>query len=89
MYVLGAVFDAFQSYEIPFYLAGGFLVVSAFVSFLVPYVKKYAPEKKVLQPRLFGGYLEDIPEDAESILESPEAGEHNGIEKFDQIESSV
>jgi len=63
-------------------------VVSAFISFLIPCVKKYAPEKKVLQPHLYRGYLEDIPEAAES---SPNDSSEldKGKENSDQIESRV
>jgi hypothetical protein len=78
------VFDAFQSYDIPFFLAGGFLVISAMISFLVPCVRRYAPEKKVLTAQVYGGYLEDIPEAAEST--------HNNsteLETTEQVESCV
>jgi cyanate permease len=31
--VAGSVFDATQSYDVPFYMAGGFLILASFVSF--------------------------------------------------------
>ena len=41
-------------------------MISAVISFLVPFVRRFAPEKKILEPQVYGGYLEDIPEAAES-----------------------
>ena len=31
--VAGAVFDATQSYDVSFYMAGGFLILASFISF--------------------------------------------------------
>jgi cyanate permease len=31
--VAGSVFDATQSYDVPFYMAGGFLILASLVSF--------------------------------------------------------
>lgn len=82
----GAVFDQFQSYDISFYLAGGFLVLSAAISFMVPLVTRCAPEKPILQPPAqSGGFLEDIPEAAESNTNSGDLE----TEKFDQVESCL
>jgi len=82
----GAVFDKFQTYDVPFWLAGGFLIISASISFLVPCVSKYAPPKPMLEPKTpFGGYLEDIPEGAES---SSSHGSEE-YEKCDQVESCL
>ena len=38
----GAVYDATQSYDIPFYMAGAFFGVSAITSFLAPVMKRCA-----------------------------------------------
>jgi len=84
----GAVYDAFQKYDIPFFLAGGFFITSSFISFLVPLVTKFAPPKTILQPPVpQGGYLEDIPEGAESYNNSDDLDEED--EKLDQVESSL
>lgn len=34
------MFDATNSYDIPFYMAGGFLVISSFISFLAPVIRR-------------------------------------------------
>jgi len=47
-------------------------------------MRRFAPEKKILEPQIYGGYLEDIPEAAEST--------HNNsteLETCDQVESRV
>ena len=31
--VAGTVYDATQSYDVPFYMAGGFLILASFISF--------------------------------------------------------
>lgn len=87
----GALYDTFKSYEIPFWVAGGFLITSAAISFMVPCVTRFAPDKKVLQPPLYQvGYLEDIPEAAESSHNnSGELDDNEKKEKFDQVESSL
>jgi hypothetical protein len=88
LYVVGAVYDSFQKYDIPFFLAGGFLMMASFISFLVPYVTRFAPPKIILQPPVHhGGYLEDIPEDAESYNNSDDFDEED--EKMDNVESTL
>ena len=42
---LGSVFDMTQSYDIPFWLAGGFLFVSSGISFMVPAVRRYIKKR--------------------------------------------
>ncbi|ODM93665.1 Monocarboxylate transporter 7 [Orchesella cincta] len=84
----GAVFDSFKSYDVSFYLAGGFLLISAAISFMIPLVNRCAPEKPLLQPPSQpGGFLEDIPEAAESNTNSGDLDESE--EKYDQVESSL
>ncbi|CAL8110736.1 unnamed protein product [Orchesella dallaii] len=83
----GAVFDNFKSYDVSFYLAGGFLLISAAISFMVPLVTRCAPEKPLLEPPSQpGGFLEDIPEAAESNTNS---GDFEESEKYDQVESCL
>lgn len=36
----GAVFDATNSYDIPFFMAGGFFAISAATSFMAPLLKR-------------------------------------------------
>lgn len=85
----GALYDTFENYSIPFWVAGGFLIVSAAISFMVPFITRFAPEKKVLQPLLYQvGYLEDIPEAVESHNTSGELDEKK-LKEFDQVESSL
>lgn len=42
----GSVFDMTQSYDVPFWLAGIFLFISAGVSFMVPFVRRYLKRKE-------------------------------------------
>jgi len=57
------LFDTFQNYDVPFWVAGCFFILSSLISFLVPCVAKFAPPKKILQPPVYSvGYLEDIQE---------------------------
>lgn len=68
-------------------MAGGFLIISAIISFLVPLVTRCAPEKPVLQPPTQpGGFLEDIPEAAESNTNS---ADFETDSKYDHVESSL
>lgn len=41
LFVLGSVFDATQSYDVPFWLAGMFLFIAAAISFLIPCVRRF------------------------------------------------
>jgi MFS family permease len=89
----GAVLNAVGNYEVPFFLAGGFLILSALISFMVPFVQRCAPPKPVLEPRSFGGHpLEDIPEDEdESLRDSANQSIHEENEKnaADNVESCL
>ena len=38
--VAGAVYDATQSYDISFYMAGGFLILASFVSFVAQILQR-------------------------------------------------
>ena len=75
-------------------MAGGFLVISAIISFMVPFVVRCAPPKPVLEPRYTPGHqLEDIPEDEdESYRDSGNqsiASGNQGNEKVDNVESCL
>ena len=71
-------------------MAGGFLVISSIISFMVPFVVRCAPPKPVLEPRYTRGHqLEDISED-ESYRDSGNqsiASVNQGNEKVDNVES--
>ncbi|CAG7827516.1 unnamed protein product [Allacma fusca] len=89
----GAVLTAVGNYEVPFFLAGGFLIISSIISFMVPFVTRCAPPKPVLEPRTFvGTALEDIPEDEdESCRDSAEqsVNEENEKNVVDNVESCL
>ena len=44
--VAGAVFDATQNYDISFFMAGGFLIVSSFISFAAQILQRSRNKKK-------------------------------------------
>lgn len=46
MFQTGSVFDMTQSYDVPFWLAGIFLFISAGISFMVPCVSRYIKRKE-------------------------------------------
>jgi len=37
----GSLYEAFKSYDVPFWLAGVFLFISSAISFMVPLVRRY------------------------------------------------
>ena len=82
----GAIYDHFQSYDIPFFLAGTFLILSALIASIIPFISKYAPPKPLLVPRRpsFSVHLEDIPEAREpsshSNSEAEDDEEHLNVE---------
>jgi hypothetical protein len=39
--VPGSLYEAFKSYDVPFWLAGVFLFISSAISFMVPLVRRY------------------------------------------------
>ena len=45
--VAGAVYDATQSYDVSFFLAGGFLVLASFVSFGAQILHRRKKSKKM------------------------------------------
>lgn len=59
----GALYDATQSYSIPFYVAGALFAVSAVTSFIAPLFRKYQPTQE--QPVTGDDALTPIDEDEE------------------------
>ncbi|XP_066138373.1 monocarboxylate transporter 14 isoform X1 [Euwallacea fornicatus] len=59
----GAILDATNSYNIPFYVAGSLFAVSAITSFLAPYMKRFEGQEEQTQAE--GDALTPIDEDEE------------------------
>lgn len=43
----GAIYDATNSYDIPFYMAGAFFGISAICSFVAPMLKKWTTKEEI------------------------------------------
>ncbi len=86
----GAIYDHFQSYDIPFYLAGTFLILSSIIASIIPFVLKYAPPKPLLIPRSHsaGAHLEDIPEAREPSSHSNSEDSEEEEDEHLQIEEA-
>ena len=52
---LGSVYDMTLSYDVPFWLAGIFLFVSAAISFTVPLVRRYVQRRQHATDKSNGG----------------------------------
>lgn len=66
------------------------MIISAGISFMVPFVTRFAPPKTILQAPVYQvGYLEDIPEAAESSSHNNSGELDEKKETFDQVESSL
>ncbi|XP_050297027.1 monocarboxylate transporter 3 isoform X2 [Anthonomus grandis grandis] len=59
----GAIYDSTKSYDVSFYVAGGLFAVSAFTSFLAPYMKRFSNQEEQAQGD--GDALTPIDEDEE------------------------
>lgn len=59
----GALYDLTSSYDIPFYVAGGFFALSAALSFIAPTLKRFSPQQEL--PMGDGDALTPIDEDDE------------------------
>lgn len=58
----GAIYDATQSYSIPFYMAGAFFGISAITSFIAPMLKRCTTKE---EQRIVQDALTPIDEDEE------------------------
>ena len=56
----GSIFDMTQSYDVPFWLAGVFLFVSAAISFMVPFVRRYLKRRDKAARLAAGGEMKEI-----------------------------
>lgn len=74
----GAIYDATQSYDIPFYVAGSFFAISAATSFLAPCLKRETEEG---QPQGEGDALTPIDEDDEEDDPGITMGRKPDVEK--------
>ncbi|XP_060523982.1 monocarboxylate transporter 3 isoform X2 [Cylas formicarius] len=59
----GALYDATNSYAVPFYVAGGLFAISAITSFMAPYLKRFSNSDE--EPQGEGDALTPIDEDDE------------------------
>ncbi|XP_030762100.1 monocarboxylate transporter 3 isoform X3 [Sitophilus oryzae] len=59
----GALYDSFQSYDVPFYVAGALFALAALTSFLAPCMRRFAGEEQTAQGE--GDVLKPIDEDEE------------------------
>lgn len=64
----GAIYDATQTYSIPFFVAAGLFALSAITSFAAPCLKRFTPEEQ--QP-VIGDALTPIDEDEEEDEDGP------------------
>ncbi|KAI4458741.1 monocarboxylate transporter [Holotrichia oblita] len=64
----GAIYDATQTYSIPFFVAGGLFGLSAITSFAAPWLKKFTPQEQ--QP-IIQDALTPIDEDEEEDEDGP------------------
>ncbi|KAK9751246.1 Major Facilitator Superfamily [Popillia japonica] len=64
----GAIYDATQTYSIPFFVAGGLFGLSAITSFAAPWLKKFTPQEQ--QP-IVQDALTPIDEDEEEDEDGP------------------
>ncbi|XP_034252725.1 monocarboxylate transporter 3 isoform X6 [Thrips palmi] len=61
--VAGMVYDATGTYDIPFYMAGGMFLLAAFLSFLVPCLKRCQPPPPISNDQYNEDYLGPIQEE--------------------------
>lgn len=59
----GALYDMTNSYDLPFYVAGGLFALSAITSFMAPFMKRFSPNGEA--PHADGDALTPIDEDEE------------------------
>lgn len=92
----GALYDATESFAIPFFVAGGFFAISALTSFVAPCLKRFSAKDQV--PAGDGDALTPIDEDDEEedgpitmghgkIPEIVETASSPGEREIKQIES--
>lgn len=76
----GALYDATQSYNVPFFVAGGLFAISAITSFLAPCLKRFSPQNEQ-QNGDGDDALTPIDEDDEDEDEPITMGHHTGNNK--------
>lgn len=81
----GAIYDATQTYSIPFFVAGGLFALSAITSFAAPCLKRFTPEEQ--QP-VIQDALTPIDEDEEEDEDGPITIGHGKIPEIIKTASS-